>query len=129
MSQNSNIDDPFAFLDEQPDKQEPVKHTPESIRKRCQELLDDADGVIPGLRIIGLFSMTNPLFCQLSENEFCNHMLSYLSDECAAVARDTDSRRLDEELCPNCLHEEDIPTEEEMDIPESRSKDDEDEDF
>jgi hypothetical protein len=114
MKKDSKLHDPFAFLDEQPEPHVPAKHTPESLRKRCQELLNDADGVVPGMRIIGLFGMKDPMFCQLAENEFCNHMMSYLSEECAGVARDTDYRRIDDELSPKGL-EDDMPTMDELD--------------
>jgi len=82
MKEDPNIHDPFAFLDEQPDKQEPLKHTPESIRARCDQLAEDARNVIPALRIIGVSSMTEPWAYQVSENEFCNQMLSYLAKRC-----------------------------------------------
>jgi superfamily II helicase len=119
MSKNSNIDDPFDFLDNQPEV-----HTPESIRERCKKLIQDADGVIPGLRIVGLFSVSDPMICQLAENDFCNHMLTYLSNRCEAMAQEQSTRHYDEDVCPNCAAEE-LPTMDELDIPEPRGDDDE----
>ena len=128
MKEDPNIHDPFAFLDEQPDKQEPLKHTPESIRARCDQLAEDARNVIPALRIIGVSSMTEPWAYQIVENELCNQVLSYLGKRCDVEASEklVKFQEAQEGLKDQ---DKDFPTMEEMDIPESRSKDDEDEDF
>jgi len=119
MSQNSNIDDPFDFLDNQPEV-----HTPESIRERCRKLVNDAEGVVPGLRVVGILSMTDQVACQVAENELCNQMLSYLSGQCGRGATEQFEQDCGDELCPKCAAEE-LPTMDELDIPEPGGDDDE----
>ena len=119
MSQNSNIDDPFDFLDDQPEI-----HTPESIRERCRKLVNDAEGVVPGLRVVGILSMTDQVICQVAENELCNQMLSYLSGQCGRGATEQFEQDCGDELCPKCAAEE-MPTMDELDIPEPGGDDDE----
>ena len=119
MSQNSNIDDPFDFLDDLPEI-----HTPESIRERCRKLVNDAEGVVPGLRVVGILSMTDQVICQVAENEFCNQMLSYLSGQCGRGATEQFEQDCGDELCPKCAAEE-MPTMDELDIPEAGGDDDE----
>jgi hypothetical protein len=112
-------DDPFAFLDEKPEV-----HTPESIRERCKQLVKDAEDVIPALRIVGMADMKNPWGYQLAENELCNQMLSLLSSHCGHGATDKFFQGFKGDLCPDCADEE-LPTMDELDIPEPGGDDDE----
>ena len=107
--QNKNLEDPFAFLDEKPEV-----HTPESIQERCKKLVDDAEGVVPGLRVVGILSMTDQVACQFAENDFCNQMLSYLSGQCGRGATEQFEQDCGDELCPNCAAKE-MPTMDELD--------------
>ena len=109
MKKDPNSNDPFDFLDDQPEV-----HTPESIRERCRKLVDDAEGVVAGLRVVGILSMTDWVVCQVAENDFCNQMLSYLSGQCGRGATEQFEQDCGDELCPNCAAKE-MPTMDELD--------------
>lgn len=112
-------DDPFAFLDEKPEV-----HTPESIRERCHKLVDDAEGVIPALRIVGIADMKDPWAYQVAENELCNQMLSFVSGKCGLGASEQFAQDCGDELCPDCAAEE-MRTMDDLDIPELGGDEDE----
>ena len=110
MSQNSNIDDPFDFLDDQPET-----HTPESIRERCQKLVTDAAGVIPALRIVGIADMKDPWGFQVAENELCNQMLSFVSGRCGMGATDKFARAAERKQ-DLAGQNDDLPSMDELDL-------------
>jgi hypothetical protein len=109
MKKDSNHNDPFDFLDDQLEV-----HTPESIQERCRKLVDDAKGVVPGIRVVGIMSMTDQVACQFAENDLCNQMLSYLSGLCGRGATEQFEQDCGDELCPKCAAKE-MPTMDELD--------------
>jgi len=51
----------------------------QSIRSRCLELIQDAKGVVPGLRIVGLFSLHDAIAEQTATSVLCYDTLAAVS--------------------------------------------------
>ena len=61
----------------------------QSIRSRCHELIEDAKGVIPGLRIVGLFSQHDAIAQQTAMSLLCYDTLAIVSQR---LSEDTDRK-------------------------------------
>ncbi len=73
--QDPNIDDSIAFMDEQPNL-----HTPETIKARCESLLKDSQGIIRGLRIVGILNPEQYMCLQMGSYPLHNRLMDYLSE-------------------------------------------------
>jgi hypothetical protein len=51
----------------------------QSIRSRCLELIHDAKGVVPGLRIVGVFSLQDAIAEQTATSVLCYDTLAAVS--------------------------------------------------
>jgi len=51
----------------------------QSIRSRCLELIQDAKGVVPGLRIVGVFSLHDAIAEQTATSVLCYDTLAAVS--------------------------------------------------
>jgi hypothetical protein len=51
----------------------------QSIRSRCLELIQDAKGVVPGLRIVGVFSLHDAIAEQTATSVLCYDTLGAVS--------------------------------------------------
>ena len=51
----------------------------QSIRSRCLELIHDARGVVPGLRIVGVFSIHDAIAEQTAKSVLCYDTLAAVS--------------------------------------------------
>lgn len=51
----------------------------QSIRSRCLELIHDAKGVVPGLRIVGVFSLHDAIAEQTATSVLCYDTLAAVS--------------------------------------------------
>lgn len=117
--QDPNIDDPFAFMDEQPDV-----HTPESIKARCESLIKDSKGVIRGLRIVGVLDREQYMCLQMGSYPLHNRLMDYLSEMISNKMREDMAEEAGEE--PLTYHEDPLTRE---DVIALGKKEDSDEDI
>jgi hypothetical protein len=81
----------------------------QSIRSRCLELIHDARGVVPGLRIVGVFSLHDAIAEQTAASLLCYDTLGVVSQRLTddlerkiACARDDDE---EDYICDDCRAE------------------------
>jgi len=81
----------------------------QSIRSRCLELIHDARGVVPGLRIVGVFSLHDAIAEQTAASLLCYDTLAVVSQRLTddlerkiACARDDDD---EDYICDDCRAE------------------------
>ena len=114
--QDPNIDDPFAFMDEQPDV-----HTPESIKARCESLIKDSKGVIRGLRIVGVLNQEQYMCLQMGSYPLHNRLMDYLSEMISNKMREDMAEEAGEE--PLTYHEDPLTREDVIALGEKEDSD------
>ena len=73
--------EPFKIIyDELMDEIHP---TPKQIKDRCEKLIEDSEGVLAGIRIIGLVDHNVCFVFQVADNSLCHSMLTCLGNEYA----------------------------------------------
>ena len=82
----------------------------QSIRSRCLELIHDAKGIVPGLRIVGVFSLHDAIAEQTATSVLCYDTLGAVSQRltndlerkmvCACACDDDDAY-----ICDDCRAE------------------------
>ncbi len=70
---DADPDDLLACFDNQ------VVHTPETIKDRCESLIQDAQGVIPGIRIVGLLNPNQYMALQMGSHRVHSKLMDHLS--------------------------------------------------
>jgi len=70
---DADPDDLLACFDNQ------VVHTPETIKDRCESLIQDAQGVIPGIRIVGLLNLNQCMALQMGSHRVHSKLMDHLS--------------------------------------------------
>lgn len=95
--------EPFKILyDEMMEKIHP---SPQQIRERCEKIIEDSEGVLAGIRIIGLMDHNDCFVFQVADNSLCHSMLTCLGNEYAENVGKAAMGRDDEEsiyLCGEC---------------------------
>ena len=115
--QDPNIDDPFAFMDE-----EPNVHTPESIKARCESLIKDSKGVVRGLRIVGVLNTKQYMCLQMGSYPLHNRLMDFLSEMISTKMREDMAEEAGEK--PLSYHEDRLTRD---DVLALEKEDDEDE--
>jgi hypothetical protein len=79
----------------------------QSIRSRCFELVEDARGVVPGLRIVAMFSHNDAIAAQTATSLFCYDMLAAVSQKMTDNLESELSAARDDEdcICEDCRTE------------------------
>jgi hypothetical protein len=95
--------EPFKILyDEMMEK---INPSPQQIRERCEKLIEDSEGVLAGIRIIGLMDHNDCFVFQVADNSLCHSMLTCLGNEYAENVGKAAMGSDDEEsvyLCGEC---------------------------
>ena len=79
----------------------------QSIRTRCLELIQDAKGVVPGLRIVGVFSLHDAIAEQTATSLLCYDTLAIKSQKLSQEAERRTTCACDGEdfMCEDCRAE------------------------
>ena len=79
----------------------------QSIRSRCLELIHDAKGVVPGLRIVGVFSLHDAIAEQTATSSLCYDTLAIKSQKLSQEAERRTTCACDGEdfMCEDCRAE------------------------
>ena len=79
----------------------------QSIRARCLELIQDAKGVVPGLRIVGVFSLHDAIADQTATSLLCYDTLAIKSQKLSQEAERRTTCACDGEdfMCEDCRAE------------------------
>jgi hypothetical protein len=79
----------------------------QSIRSRCLELIHDARGVVPGLRIVGVFSLHDAIAEQTATSVLCYDTLAIKSQKLSQEAERRTTCACDGEdfMCEDCRAE------------------------
>ena len=79
----------------------------QSIRSRCLELIHDARGVVPGLRIVGVFSLHDAIAEQTATSLLCYDTLAIKSQKLSQEAEKRTTCACDGEdfMCEDCRAE------------------------
>ena len=79
----------------------------QSIRSRCLELIHDAKGVVPGLRIVGVFSLHDAIAEQTATSVLCYDTLAIKSQKLSQEAERRTTCACDGEdfMCEDCRAE------------------------
>jgi hypothetical protein len=79
----------------------------QSIRARCLELIQDAKGIVPGLRIVGVFSLHDAIAEQTATSLLCYDTLAIKSQKLSQEAERRTTCACDGEdfMCEDCRAE------------------------
>jgi len=79
----------------------------QSIRSRCLELIHDAKGIVPGLRIVGVFSLHDAIAEQTATSLLCYDTLAIKSQKLSQEAERRTTCACDGEdfMCEDCRAE------------------------
>ena len=79
----------------------------QSIRTRCLELIQEAKGVVPGLRIVGVFSLHDAIAEQTATSVLCYDTLAIKSQKLSQEAERRTTCACDGEdfMCEDCRAE------------------------
>jgi len=103
IADSANELEPFKIIyDEMMEKIHP---SPKQLRDRCEKLIEDSEGVLAGIRIIGLVDHNDCFVFQVADNSLCHTMLTCLGNEYADNVGKAAMSDEDEEsvyLCGEC---------------------------